>query len=246
MAQNIINGIKSSYNYTVLLFISINSSTLNIIRSIDSISTEIISLIPNNSSKVELPPKEYFNSLLLNNKNNNKEEYQKNIKIILSNFKEESIDYLIFLINLFHNKSFIENNILIEQYNYLYNFLPFLYISLNTENNIASINKIQFRTKYIEDILIDQLNSLLSKFLVTDKIFSNIKKRSTEGIYIEKEIIYHLITKIITLNKIKIDQLYCFNHKFEQILTNPELIFIQEIESAPLYDFGMIKYMVMN
>ena len=241
--QNLIKELKYSKNCTIFLFISINSLTLNLIRNVKSISSEIISLSPIECLlENELPPKEYFNSFFQQNESNYKENYKKNIKMILNNFNDKSIGYLIFLINLLHNNSFKKNNMLIEQYNYMNNFLPYLYVSLNTDNIVPSINKLYFRTKFIKEIIIEQLNLLLSKYLTTDKIFTYIKTKSTEGIYSEKEILYYLINKFITLNKIKIDQIYCFNSKLEAKILNPELIFIQENESAPLYDFGIIKY----
>ena len=242
---NMVNKIQFSNDCTVSMFMEINPFTLNLISYIKLISDKIISLFPDDSSyNSQLPPKEYFNSLVLENKNNNIEMYKKYIKDEISKFNNDSIEYLIFLIKLLHYKSFREYNSLIEynENNYLNKFLPYLYISLCTEYNVVTINKIQFRTNFIKEIISDQFNLLLTKFLIIDDIFNKIKTKSTEGIYIEKEIIYYLITKIITLNKIKIEKIYCFDSKIEQNIINPPIIFIQELESAPLYDFGILNY----
>ena len=47
---------------------------------------------------------------------------------------------------------------------------------------------------------------------------------------------------MISLNKIKIEKIYCFDTKLEENINNPKLIFIQDSESAPIYDFGILDY----
>ena len=243
--QNIVNAINYSNNITIFLFIAINPSILNLINNIKSNTSKIISLFPqDNSSKQELPPKEYFDSLVLKNKDNFLEIYKKNIKNIISSLNDNSIEFLIFLTKLLHNKLFIEKNSLTSynENNYLNYLLPYLYISISAENSVTLIDKIQFRTNFIKENIIDQFNLLLSRYMVIDDIFHKIKTKSTEGIYIEKEIIYYLITKMINLNKITIEKIYCFDSKLNKNFISPEIILIQELESAPLYDFGIIKY----
>ena len=216
-AMSIGNKLKSP-KYTFLLFISINAETLNLINQLKSTTSKVIFLFPENSQfKQELPPKDYFN--------------------------DDTIDYFIFLIKLLHNVKFLGSNSLIKynDNNYLKKFLPYIYISINTDSFIPAINKLQFRTPFIKDVITTQFNFLLSKKLVTDNIFIDIKTKSNEGIYIEKEIIYYLITKIISLNVINIDKIYCFNNSFEQKFINQDLIFLQKSESAPIYDFGIVK-----
>ena len=89
----------------------------------------------------------------------------------------------------------------------------------------------------------EQFNLIFTQELNTDYIFSEIKKtKSEEGIYLEKEIIYYLIINLISLNKIKIKKIYCFETKLEQNFKTPKIIFIQESESAPIYDLGIIDY----
>ena len=141
------------------------------------------------------------------------------------------------------NKSLIYYN----ENNYLVKFLPYLYISLYIELDTALINKIKFRTNFIEEIIYDQINYLLSQKIITDKIFKNIKTKSTNGIYIEKQIIYYLITKIINFKKVKIEKIYCFDSILDKEIinnnsNNNRIIFIQKSELAPLYDFGVIIY----
>ena len=90
------------------------------------------------------------------------------------------------------------------------------------------------------DTLLNQVNLILTQKMVSDEIFSQIKTKSNEGIYIEKEIIYFLITENIEFDKIKIDKIYCFDYNLKNNIKNSEIIFIQELESSPLYDFGII------
>ena len=237
------NKLKSP-KYTFLLFISINSETLNLINNLKSTTSKVIFLFPGNLQfKQELPPKDYFNSLISKNKNEYEEIYKQNIKAQIYNFNDDTIDYFIFLIKLLHNAKFPGSNNLIKynDNNYLKKFLPYIYISINTDSFIPAINKLQFRTPFIKDVITTQFNLLLSKKLLTDNIFSDIKTKSNEGIYIEKEIIYYLITKIISLNVVNIDKIYCFNNSFEQKFINQDLIFLQKSESAPIYDFGIVK-----
>ena len=141
------------------------------------------------------------------------------------------------------NKSFWYYN----ENNYLVKFLPYLYIFLKVKLDIPLINKIKFRTNFIEEIIYEQINYLLSKMVITDEIFKYIKTKPTEGIYIEKQIIYHLVIKIINFEKVKIEKIYCFDSILDiQIINNIKnknrIIFIQKPETAPLYDFGVIIY----
>ena len=121
---------------------------------------------------------------------------------------------------------------------YLISFLPYLYISLyNTNYFQFSIDKIQFRGNFIKEMVYDLFVSLISEKILTENIFRELKNKSTEGIYLEKEIIYHLVTKNIAFEKISIEKIYCFNSKIEKNITKSEIIFIQELERAPIYDF---------
>ena len=230
---------------TILLFFRINPYTISSIESIKSFSNKINSLMPDdNSSNQELPPEKYFYSKIKGWTNEDKEQYKKGIKNIINNINNDNtIDYFIFLIKLLYNESFSQNNNLtiFDFNNYLEKFLPLLYISIRKEYFKISINKIQFRTKFIKEIIESQFNFLLSKYLVTDKIFKEIKTKSTEGIYIEREIIFYLITKLIKLDKITIENIYCFDSKIEQKFTKNGIIFIQKLESAPIYDFGIVN-----
>ena len=150
---------------------------------------------------------------------------------------------MVFLIKLLYKGSFKENNNFLDynSYDYLIKFLPFLFIFLCQKYyNKLSINKIQYRVDIIKEIISNKVNLLLSQKMLSDKIFSQIKTKSTEGIYIEKKIIYFLITENIGFDKIKIEKIYCFNSNLEKQIKNSEIIFIQELESSPLYDFGII------
>ena len=215
----LISKINPLENSTILLFFRINTYTISSIENIKSFSNKIISLLPNdNSSNQELPPEAYFDSKIKGWTDEDKEQYQKDIQNIINNIN--TIDYFIFLIKLLYNESFSQNNSLtISDFNnYLEKFLPLLYISICKENCKTSINKIQFRTNFIKETIEYQFNYLLSKNLLTDKIFKEIKTKSTEGIYIEKEIIFYLITKLIKLDKITIEKIYCFDSKLNKNL----------------------------
>ena len=245
--KQIINVLKIQNDikyFTSLMFIQINSSTIYLIENnINSFSM----ILPIESSyKAELPLNEYVNSLLTGNENDKNgyiEKYKKKIEKIILDIKDDSIDYLVFLIKLLYKGSFKENNNFLDYnaYDYLIKFLPFLFIFLCQKYyNKLSINKIQYRVNIIKEIISNKVNLLLSQKMLSDKIFSQIKTKSTEGIYIEKEIIYFLITENIGFDKIKIEKIYCFNSNLEKQIKNSEIIFIQELESSPLYDFGII------
>ena len=244
------NKIRLLNNYTLSLFFPINHTTLKLINSSNIYSSNISFLFPDdNSYTQELTPTEYFNSLVQDNYD--KEKYKNKIRKEISEFIDDNdnIEYLIFLIELLHLKRFMKNKSLIyyDENNYLVKFLPYLYISLNIELGTALINKIKFRTNFIEEIIYDQINYLLSQKIITDDIFKYIKTKPTEGIYIEKQIIYYLITKIINFQKVKIEKIYCFDSILDKKIinnnnNNNRIIFIQKSETAPLYDFGVIIY----
>jgi len=239
------NKIRILSNYTVSLFVPIKYITLKLINTSNIYQSNKAFLFPNDKSYTqELTPKEYFNSLVLDNYD--KEKYKNKIRREISEFIDNNIEYLILLIELLHLKSFMKKKSLInyDENNYLVKFLPYLYISLYIKLDTALINKIKFRTNFIEEIIYDQINYLLSQNIITDEIFKYIKTKPIEGIYIEKQIIYHLITKIINFEKVKIEKIYCFDSILDKkiINNNNSIIFIQKSELAPLYDFGVIIY----
>ena len=242
------NNIRLLNNYTVSLFIPIKYPTLRLIKTSNIYPSNISILFPNdNSYTQELTPTEYLNSVILDNYD--KENYKKEIRREISAFIEDKIEYLVFLIELLHLKSFMKNKNLMyyDENNYLIKFLPYLYISFNIELGKALINKITFRTNFIEEIIYDQINHLLSQKIITDEIFKYIKTKSIEGIYIEKQIIYYLITIFINFEKVKIEKIYCFDSILDKKImnnnnNNNRIIFIQKSELAPLYDFGVIIY----
>ena len=237
-------------DYTVSLFLPINESNLEIIDSSYIYQSNISSLFPCDSAcKQELTPTEYINSLVQDNYDI--KVFKQNIKEKISKLIDDNnkIEYLIFLIEILHLKQLIKNKNLLYYNNniYLIKFLPYIYVSLQIENYSVLINKIKFRTNFIEEIIYEQINFLLSKNIITDDTFKFIRTKSTEGIYIEKEIIYFLITKIINFEKIKIEKIFCFDSNVDEkiisfIKNKKNIIFIQKSESAPLYDFGVIIY----
>ena len=244
--KKVINDLKSQEElkkFHIRIFIQINSSTIPSIENIYSFSM----ILPiEEAYNAELPLNEYVNYLLIDNENDKTryiEKYIKNIEKVIIDIKDDSIDYLAFLIKLLYKNSFKENNNFLDYnaYDYLIKFLPFLYIFLEHKYyNKLCIDEIQYRVNIIKEIISNEVNLLLSQKMLTDTIFSQIKTKSTEGIYIEKEIIYFLITKNIEFDKIKIEKIYCFNSNLEKQIKNNEIIFIQELESSPLYDFGII------
>ena len=242
------NRIRLLNSYSVSLFVPIKHSTLKFIIGSNIYPSHISFLFPDdNSYRQELTPTEYFNSLFQDNYD--KEKYKEKIRREISELIDDNIECLVFLIELLYLKPFMKNKSLIyyNENNYLVKFLPYLYISLYIELDTALINKIKFRTNFIEEIIYDQINCLLSQKIITDKIFKNIKTKSTEGIYIEKQIIYYLITKIINFKKVKIEKIYCFDSILDKEIinnnsNNNRIIFIQKSELAPLYDFGVIIY----
>ena len=229
-------------DFSVLLFIEINPSTMSSINNLLLISNNIKSLLPNEDSfNQDLPLMEYLKTRFTGNQNL---VYKENLKNELNKLKDDTIEYLIFIIQLLHKDIFIKNNSFryYNGNNYLNKFLPYLFVSFSIIFNTPFINKIKFRSNFFREIIQDHLNYLMSKFLVTDIILKDIKNKSTEGIYIEKEIIYYLITKYISFEKLKIEKIYCFNSKINKNYINSDLIIIQTLDLAPLYDFGIIKF----
>ena len=49
---------------------------------------------------------------------------------------------------------------------------------------------------------------------------------------------------MIKLDKITIEKIYCFDSQIEQKFSIAGIIFIQKLESAPIYDFGIINYFI--
>ena len=167
-------------NYTVSLFLPINDSNLEIIDSSIIYQSNISSLFPSdNACTQELTPTEYINSLVQDNYDS--KEYKQNIKEKISKFIDNNnkIEYLIFLIEILHLKQLLKNKNLLYYNNniYLMKFLPYIYVSLKIENNSISINKIKFRTNFIEEIIYDQINFLLSKNIITDDVFKFIRTK---------------------------------------------------------------------
>ena len=238
-----LENIEIKNNFTILKFIEINSETLFSISKLNYFST----IFPNdNSYKQVLPVYEYVNTLFYEkekDKNNFIEKYKNNTKSNILKINNNSIEYLIFIFQLLHNSSYAKNNNFLDYnyINYLIEFLPYLYISLYNNNYFqTSIDKIQFRGNFIKEIIYDTFISLITGKILTEDIFRELKNKSTEGIYLEKEIIYHLITKNIEFDKINIEKIYCFYSKQEKNISKSEIIFIQELERAPIYDFGII------
>ena len=230
--------------FTSLMFIQINNSTIYLIEN--NIKDFSMILPIERSYNAELPLQGYVDRLLMGNENDKNiynEKYKKNIEKIILDIKEDSLDYLVFLIKLLYKGSFKDYSDFLD-YNfidYLIKFLPFLFIFLCKKYyNKLCIDKIQYRLDNIKEIISNKVNLLLSQKMLSDEIFSQIKTKSTEGIYIEKEIIYFLITENIGFDKIKIEKIYCFNSNLEKQIKNNEIIFIQELETSPLYDFGII------
>ena len=152
--KKIINEIKiDSNNFTSLNFIQINSSTLQIIEYLSSFSM----IFPlERIYKAELPLNEYVKCLLLDNEKRYIENYKKNTEKVILNIKDDSIDYLVFLIKLLYKGSFKENNNFLDynSYDYLIKFLPYLYIFLCSKYYYKlSINKIEYRANIIKEII---------------------------------------------------------------------------------------------
>ena len=235
---------ENNNKFTILKFIEINSDTFFWIFHLNYFST----IFPNeNSYKQLLPVDEYVKTLSCENEKDKIdviEKYKINTKSYIFGINNNnSIEYLIFLFKLLHINTYTKNNNFLDyNYNiYLISFLPYLYISLyNTNYFQFSIDKIQFRGNFIKEMVYDLFVSLISEKILTENIFRELKNKSTEGIYLEKEIIYHLVTKNIAFEKISIEKIYCFNSKIEKNITKSEIIFIQELERAPIYDFGII------
>ena len=228
--------------FTIFKFIQINSETLNSIPYLNYFST----IFPNeNSYKQDIPVYEFAKTLSYDKEEDKIkciEAYKDKTKLDISRINDNSIDYLIFIFKLLHHSSYMENNDFLDyNYKYLIKYLPYLYIYLYNDKYIkCCINNIQFKGNFIKEIIYNTFIYLMSEKMITQDIFRELKNKSTEGIYLEKELIYYLVTKNIEFDKIKIDKIYCFNYKLEANITKSEIIFIQDDERAPIYDFGII------
>ena len=240
--ENELRKVDTKNKFFFIIFIAINSSTLGSIKGLDTFST----IFPTKDSyNQELPLMEYLHSLFSNNdedKKNAIEKYKNDVKDTLECKKDDSIDFLIFITKLLHNNSFPERNefLYYKTCVYFVKFLPYLYISLNQNLWKVFVNQIQFRANFIKEIINNIFNLLITQNILTNDIFKQIKTKSTEGIYIEKEIIFSLIINNINFDKMKIEKIYCFDPKIVNNIEKSEIIIIQEQEYAPIYDFGII------
>ena len=114
----------------------------------------------------------------------------------------------------------------------------------NVRDNII-VERIDFINDVVRDFFTSTYNANLCNFLHKNDlgIFNEIINNAVEGILLEKDIIFQLISSLF-LKKLKIIKIYCY-YENEGILDfelNQNTIIIQEQENAPLYDIGVIIF----
>ena len=226
---------KNSYFY---FFVQLNDDTAEFL---DKYNNNIFYFINNENS---IRPKEYIDSLFDENyENNYLFNLNKNIDQKLSEYK--GIDKFIKILKakyLSKTKEYKTRKEIIEIYKIFSDF--FTIYCINKSNNII-IENIEFINNKVRDFFNDYYNSIICDYISQNSlgIFDNIINTSIEGILLEKQIIFNLISTLF-LRKIKIERIYCFDDEIKEekisLNNNDNIIIIQKLDNSPIYDFGII------
>ena len=183
-------------------------------------------------------PEDYFYSKVLKNNFNNREN-EFNFLVIDKN----DLKFLSFFIKLMYSCFFSEKKLILSynEFNYLKFFLKYIFLDDFEEIQKYSFGSVKFRTNLIKESITNYFYSILCYHLNQNDFFKNIKTNSNKGIFIEKQIIFFLISKYLNLKKINIDKIYCFNSDINIDKDQNEIFFFQNLENAPLYDFAILK-----
>ena len=226
---------KNSYFY---FFVQLNDDTAEFLDKYNNIIFYFI----NNENSIR--PKEYIDSLFDENyENNYLFNLNKNIDQKLSEYK--GIDKFIKILKakyLSKTKEYKTRKEIIEIYKIFSDF--FTIYCINKSNNII-IENIEFINNKVRDFFNDYYNSIICDYISQNSlgIFDNIINTSIEGILLEKQIIFNLISTLF-LRKIKIERIYCFDDEIKEekisLNNNDNIIIIQKLDNSPIYDFGII------
>ena len=175
-------------------------------------------------------------------------QIKKNFLSIFDAYKN-NIEFSLLIIKLtrfsyFKEKKFFLNY---EEIKYLNILFDYFYFYSSKGLNEISFNNIKFRNYEYKKFFKKYINLVFCNYLNNNEINSiinDIKNKSTEGIYLEKQIIFFLIFRYLNYKQINIKQIYCFNPDANFDINNEnneEFFFYQEYEYAPLYDFAILK-----
>ena len=175
-------------------------------------------------------------------------QIKKNFLSIFDAYKN-NIEFSLLIIKLtrfsyFKEKKFFLNY---EEIKYLNILFDYFYFYSSKGLNEISFNNIKFRNYEYKKFFKKYINLVFCNYLNNNEINSiinDIKNKSTEGIYLEKQIIFFLIFRYLNYKQINIKHIYCFNPDANFDINNEnneEFFFYQEYEYAPLYDFAILK-----
>ena len=183
-------------------------------------------------------PKDYFYSKLLKENFNNREN-----EINFSKFDKNDLQFLSFFIKLMCSCFFSKKKLILSynEFNYLKFFLKYIFLDDFEEIQQNTFGSVKFRTNLIKESITNYFYSILCYHLNQNDFFKNIKTNSNKGIFIEKQIIFFLISKYLNFKKINIDKIYCFDSDINIDNDQKEIFFFQNLETAPLYDFAILK-----
>ena len=230
--------IKIKHNI-ILIFFQLNVQIIYSLKYDNNNKKDIKYIkINNESTKEQFTPIEYYNDLL---KHGGKINKYNDIETLFQENKC-NLDFLIFITKIIQYSSYSEGKLFLDynEMKFLNKLLLYIYIELSDINECC-FEKIKFRTNKLKEIFNNSFISIITYNLNYARIFSQIKTKSNEGVYIEKQIIYHLLSNIFNYKRINISQIYCFNSEIKYLEDNNEFFFFQEKENSPLYDFGIIK-----
>ena len=187
-------------------------------------------------------PTEFFYSNVSKENIQYNEVIEKEINNIFDKNKND-LNFLIFLIQLINSCIFSKSslNLSYNELYYLEKFLPFIFLDDFEKIQQYSFGSVKFRTILFKEIIMNYFYSILCNHLNTNDFFNIIKTNSSKGIFIEKQIIFFLISKYLNFDKINIDKIYCFDSEININENQKEIFFFQNFENAPLYDFAILK-----
>ena len=200
-----------------------------------------LTFINNNNS---IRPLEYIESLDFGYDEQKKILFLKNkIEEIFSNIPDShkitlivNIKFISIYKNLYSNEDI--RNILKDYY-------EFFNIRCENDNNCnVSITHIDFINENVKKCFNSLFDSILCNLISENKLglFDNILNKSMECILLEKQIILQLVSTFF-FKILKINRIYCCNNfpSFD-INENENIIIIQSLDNAPIYDFAVIIY----
>ena len=213
----------------VFIHIQLNSETLNLCYSkLMNFRLIDISTQPKN---IEDNLDNYICFLKNKKENNIIEEYSKNIKNFFKYLDYENYCLLLKFKYLISSNDYLDLDLLKE----FSKFLPFIFVY----SEMKKI-KICFRNNSIKEIFNNNYEGYVSKLCNNDNlksIFTQISK-SEEGLNLEHQIIYDIITSNPNVSIIKLKRIFSINSfpifKYD---LNKNILFIQIDTNSPYYDF---------